>query len=85
LPAHRNVNQCKKRDKLPGTELLSLAQDRIEEWWDKGYLKGNNQALSERFMTEAKATLPITGNGEAYLDNVFAALSLQQVRLKHDQ
>ena len=28
LPAHRNVNQNQKRDRLPGVELLRSAQDR---------------------------------------------------------
>ena len=36
-------------------------------------------------MTEAKATLPIIEQGEVHLDDVFAALNLQQIRLKHDQ
>lgn len=85
LPAHRNVNQNQKRDKLPGIELLRSSQGRIQEWWDKGYLKADNQVLSERFMTEAKATLPIIEQGGVHLDDVFAALNLQQIRLKHDQ
>jgi hypothetical protein len=85
LPAHRNVNQSQKREKLPGIELLRSAQDRIQEWWDKGYLKADNQVLSERFMTEAKATLPTIEQGGVHLDDVFAALNLQQIRLKHDQ
>jgi protein-L-isoaspartate O-methyltransferase len=85
LPAHRSVNQNQKRDKLPGVDVLRSAQARIQEWWDKGYLKADNQVLPERFMTEAKATLPIVGHVEARLDDVFAALNLQQIRLKHDQ
>jgi hypothetical protein len=36
-------------------------------------------------MTEAKATLPIIEQGGVHLDDVFAALNLQQIRLKHDQ
>jgi SAM-dependent methyltransferase len=35
LPAHRNVNQNQKRDKLPGVELLRSAQDQIQSWWTK--------------------------------------------------
>jgi hypothetical protein len=85
LPSHRSVNQNQKRDKLPGVDVLRLAQERIQEWWDKGYLKADNQVLPERFMTEAKATLPIIEHDEARLDDVFAALNLQQIRLKHDQ
>jgi SAM-dependent methyltransferase len=85
LPAHRSVNQNQKREKLPGIELLRSAQGRIQEWWDKGYLSANNRVLPERFMTEAKATLPMIDHNDARLDDVFAALNLQQIRLKHDQ
>jgi hypothetical protein len=85
LPAHREVNQNQKRDKLPGIELLRSAQDRIQEWWEKGYLNADNQVLPERFMTEAKATLPMIEHNDARLDDVFAALNLQQIRLRHDQ
>ena len=85
LPAHREVNQNQKRDKLPGVELLRSAQDRIQEWWEKGYLNADNQVLPERFMTEAKATLPMIEHNDARLDDVFAALNLQQIRLRHDQ
>ena len=85
LPAHRKVNQNQKRDKLPGAELLRSAQDRIQEWWEKGYLNADNQVLPERFMTEAKATLPMIEHNDARLDDVFAALNLQQIRLRHDQ
>ena len=85
MPAHRSVNQSQKRNRLPGVELLSSAQDRIQAWWDRGYLMAGNQLLSERFMTEARATLPIVDEGDIRLDDVFAALNMQQIRLKHDQ
>jgi len=85
LPAHRNVNQNQKRDRLPGVELLRSARDRIQEWWERGYLKAGNQVLPERFMAEAKATLPVIEHVEFQLDDVFAALNMQQIRLKHDQ
>ena len=84
LPAHRDVNQNQKRDKLPGTEILRSAQQRIEEWWDRGYVKADNRLLSERFMTEARATLPIVET-KPRLDDVFAAVNMQQLRLKNDQ
>ncbi len=85
LPAHRDVNQKKKRNKLPGAELLRSAQGRIQEWWDKGYLKAPNQMLSERFMTETKATLPVIERVDFQVGDVFDALNMQQIRLKHDQ
>jgi SAM-dependent methyltransferase len=85
LPAHRDVNQNQKRDKLPGAEILRSAQQRIEEWWDRGYVKADSRLLSERFMTEARATLPIVGKTEPRLDDVFAAVNVQQLRLTNDQ
>ncbi|MSO91742.1 MAG: hypothetical protein EXR01_09340 [Acetobacteraceae bacterium] len=85
LPAHRSVNQNQKRDKLPGVELLRSAQDRIQAWWEQGYLKAGNQVLPERFMTEVRATLPVIEHIESKLDDVFVALNLQQMRLRHDQ
>jgi len=85
LPAHRTVNQNQKRDKLPGVEVLRSAQDRIQEWWERGYLKAGNHVLPERFMTEARATLPIIEHAEFQLDDVFAALNMRQIRLKYDQ
>ena len=84
LPTHRVVNQRQKRDRLPSVGLLRTAKDRIEDWWDKGYLRARNQSLPQRFMTEAKATLPILRD-ETSLDDVFSALSLQQMRLRQDQ
>jgi SAM-dependent methyltransferase len=84
LPAHRDVNQNQKRDKLPGAEILRSAQQRIEEWWDRGYVKADNRLLNERFMTEARATLPIVET-KPRLDDVFAAVNMQQLRLKNDQ
>ena len=76
-------NQNQKRNKLPGAEVLRSAQERIEDWWDRGFLKADNQLLSERFATEAKATLPIIAETELQLDDVFAAVNLQQLRLKN--
>ena len=84
LPAHRDVNQNQKRDKLPGAEILRSAQQRIEEWWDRGYVKADNRSLNKRFMTEARATLPIVET-KPRLDDVFAAVNMQQLRLKNDQ
>jgi hypothetical protein len=84
LPTHRSVNQRQKRDRLADVGLLHSAKGRIEEWWQKGYLSPGSQSLRERFMTEARATLPILRE-EVSLDDVFAAVCLQQMRLKHDQ
>jgi SAM-dependent methyltransferase len=85
LPTLRSVNQKQKRDRLPGVELLRSAQDRIQDWWERGYLRAGNPVLPERFLTEAKATLPVIEHDLARLDDVFAGVHLQQLRLKHDQ
>ena len=85
LPTLRSVNQKQKRDRLPSVELLRSAQARIQDWWDRGYLRADNPVLPERFMTEAKATLPVIEHYAARLDDVFAGLYLQQLRLKFDQ
>jgi hypothetical protein len=84
LPAHRSVNQNQKREKLPGLKILRSAQDRIQDWWERAYLKGEDHLLGERFMTEARASLPSI-NHDPRLDELFAALNLQQIRLKQDQ
>jgi hypothetical protein len=85
LPVHRDVNQRQKRHKLPGAELLRTAQSRIVEWWDAGYVKANETLLPERFVTEARATLPLLGPTDDGLDDIFGAVTLQQARLKYDQ
>ena len=36
-------------------------------------------------MTEVRATLPVIEHIESKLDDVFVALNLQQMRLRHDQ
>jgi SAM-dependent methyltransferase len=85
LPAHREVNQWQKRERLPSIGLLRSAQDRILEWWEAGYLGATATLLPDRFMTEARATLPLLGPNEDRLDDVFSAVALQQARLKYDQ
>ncbi len=88
MPAHREVNQRQKRDRLPAAGLLRAAQDRIQAWWESGYLK-TGEALAARFQIEARASLPVLGTdagaAAATLDDVFDALALQQVRLRADQ
>ena len=37
LPAHRSVNQHKKRQKLPTDRLLLSQQDKINSWWRDAY------------------------------------------------
>ena len=85
MPAHRRVNQKEKRERLPGLRLLRTSQDRIVEWWNDSYIKANDALLSERFIVEARSTLPTLRSSTASPEDIFAAVALQQVRLKHDQ
>jgi hypothetical protein len=85
LPAHRTVNQHAKRDRLPAELLLQSAQAPILDWWERAYSQG--EVLQRRFVEEARASLPGLGSTAllATPDVVFAAISLQRLRLRHDQ
>ena len=98
VPASRNVNQHEKRDRLPTDLVLRRAKDRIIDWWDIGYVRTGDRLLTEQFTLEASATLPTlelpAGSlrdllAEArihrVLEDVFAAISLQRIRLSNDQ
>ena len=86
LPAHRTVNQHQKRERLPTDAVLRSAGDSIQDWWRRAYLQETGSVLPRRFADEASASLPglmgITGPPP---EEVFAALLLQRLRLKHDQ
>ena len=85
MPADRTVNS-KKSDRLPSTEKLRKAHDRILKWWEFGYCSGKNKATADRFFSEAKASLPFVYSKELpSFDDVFAGLEFQRLRLKHDQ
>ena len=83
MPCLPTVNN-RKRDRLPGDATLRGARDRILEWWDAGY-RGGSEALAERFMNEARAGLPAMPDHSDRLEDVFAGLALQRLRLCHDQ
>jgi hypothetical protein len=86
LPAHRRVNQHKKRDLLPAHEVLRRAGTSIQEWWQRANLAGEIPLLPQRFVAEAGAGLPGLDNpGAVAPDDVFAALRVQRLRLRHDQ
>lgn len=85
LPTHREVNQRYKRERLPSIRLLRSAESRIVAWWDAGYLKATETLLPDRFLIEARATLPLLGSGDDRSDDVFSAVAVQQARLKYDQ
>lgn len=87
LPAHRRVNQHLKRDRLPAAAALRRARDGMLEWWRAAYLLSENTALPRRFADEAQASLPAvdTSGGMPDLDEVYAAVGLQRLRLHQDQ
>ena len=88
LPAHRRVNQHHKRDRLPGDGLLRAATEPIQGWWRRAYLDPGrgNPLLPRRFADEARASLPgLGGSVVPAPDEVFAALRVQRLRLRHDQ
>jgi SAM-dependent methyltransferase len=58
LPAHREVNQRLKRDRLPSATTLFRAEGRIIGWWEKAYLGRAESYLTEQFVQEARASLP---------------------------
>lgn len=88
LPAHREVNQRLKRDRLPSASALGAAEERILHWWSTAYLAPEDLALPSRFGHEARASLPglrATGPGDCDLERVYAAVGLQRMRLRQDQ
>jgi len=83
LPAHRDVNQKLKRDRLPSAPALSRAEDRIIGWWQHAYLGRADTRLPDQFLQEARASLPAFSTSAP--GDVFASVSLQRIRLRHDQ
>ena len=84
MPAHRQVNQHQKRDRLPSDGTLRSARERILEWWERAYRRGG-EAIERRFAMEVRAGLPAMPAGPADLDDVFAGVALRRLRLSHDQ
>jgi hypothetical protein len=87
LPAHRRVNQRLKRDRLPSAAALQRAHDGVVAWWESAYLSSDNPALARRFADEARASLPAMAPSDAAadIDEVYAAVALQRLRLHQDQ
>ena len=84
MPTHRTVNQNEKGARLPGDHLLRSAQDRVLNWWGPAYVEAE-PAISDRFWLEAHSSLPSVHAGKETLDDIFDAVCLQRIRLKHDQ
>jgi HNH endonuclease len=86
LPAHKEVNQREKRDRLPSANHLREAENRITSWWSNGYSLERNEALTDRFFAEAESALPWLEAGVAVnVEDVFRGLEVQRLRLHHDQ
>jgi hypothetical protein len=85
MPAHRTVNQREKRDRLPSDEVLRSAQERIIKWWESAYRATEDSVLADRFVLEASASLPGINLSDANSDDIFSAVSIQRMRLRHDQ
>jgi hypothetical protein len=85
LPAHPTVNQKQKRERLPAEAVLQAAQMPIMDWWRSAYLSG--EVLPRRFADEARASLPGLGSAMPTVvpEEVFTAMRLQRLRLRHDQ
>jgi hypothetical protein len=83
LPAHRQVNQRLKRDRLPSASTLYRAEGRIIGWWQDAYLGRNDTPLPDQFLQEARASLPALSTTDP--SDVFTCVCLQRIRLRHDQ
>lgn len=81
------MNQHLKRDRLPSAAALHRAHDGALAKWGVAYLAAGNAALPRRSADEARASLPAmdTAAGTPDLDEVYAAVGLQRLRLHRDQ
>jgi SAM-dependent methyltransferase len=84
MPAHRYINQKEKRARLPSDRVLRTAQDRILHWWEAGFIAAGPQ-LAQRFWLEANSSLPSMRIANTSTSDLFDALCLQRMRLRHDQ
>jgi HNH endonuclease len=84
VPAHRTVNQREKRSRLPSDRLLRASKNRIMNWWEAAYLQ-EGSLLPERFWLEATSSLPRIRAESDNLHDVFEAVCLRRLKLKHDQ
>ncbi|MCG5531644.1 hypothetical protein LRD18_12425, partial [Halorhodospira halochloris] len=83
LPSHKEAN-IKKGGRLPSAYTLEQAKDKIQQWWEAAYQQ--DEALPVRFRREAAASLPgIDESDKANLEDIYSAVSLRRMRLKHDQ
>ena len=87
LPADRGVN-LRKSDRLPSLRTLDSASERLTEWWSNAYLSNENRQISERFLIEARGTLPLSGphpSSPPDLGEILEAMMLKRMALHTDQ
>lgn len=85
LPTTRTVNN-QKRDRIPDARTLQDASDRMQDWWQRAWLADEATQPPERFRREAGATLAgLAEPQELDVADVFSAVTLRRMRLKHDQ
>jgi SAM-dependent methyltransferase len=80
LPSKSSLNR-QKRDSIPSDKRFGESKEVIIEWWGNAW--GDNH--KQRFFTEASLSLPGLGGGIDSLEDAFAALKLQSVRLAEMQ
>jgi SAM-dependent methyltransferase len=86
LPAHRTVNQHQKRDRLPSDDVLRMAREPIQSWWQSAYLSATSGLLSRRFADEACASLPgLMNAADVIPSDIFDGMRLQRLRLRTNQ
>lgn len=86
MPTQRLINQQRKRERLPSAQRLSQAQDLIMLWWSIGYVSSPNATIPDRFLGEARASLPsLAYTRDPSLDDIFGGIAFQRLRLKQDQ
>lgn len=86
MPASRQVNQSQKRERLPSADALRRARDPISSWWSSAYFHEADKVLPERFVTEARASLPGLQAGDVVsIDEVFEGMMLQRIRVRSNQ
>lgn len=81
LPARSSVNSS-KGDRLPSSTAMADARDRMVDWWEGAWIGTRRE---ERFLMEARYSLPGNIGGRPTLHDIFDASLHQRARLKQDQ
>lgn len=84
LPSAANIN-LEKSDRLPSQQRLKRAQPHINQWWQDAWLEEQDPLLQRQFFAQANIALPGLDNDNQSLDDLFQAMTLQQIRLKEMQ